>query len=269
MDLIITNILIDNKIDPRDALVLRHRPREPQLKKVLPWLAVEKPQLFNAYQQTQSERVEKAMLGMNYVASFIGHESGKALFVGIYSIGESRPMTYSQYWKVPAYVELKKFGMEGFTGKRRRSVLWFDLVLTHFCASWKGKLIIKWPPPDRSWWRRADRNLFTVHAILEESALDKAMPTGDEINLSWDELRVIPGSWRMVLSQWRGIYYIYDEAGGKGYVGSAYGDANVLTRSLATLRCIGPWRKHTSSTARSEGPSLHDLATCFAGYGRR
>src|SRR5262249_51528688 len=37
---------------------------------------------------------------------------------------------------------LKKFGMEGFTGKRRSSLLWFDLVLTDFCASWKGKLII-------------------------------------------------------------------------------------------------------------------------------
>ena len=105
------------------------------------------------------------------------------------------------------------------------------LVLTHFCASWKGRLIIKWPG-ERSWWRRAHRNVFPVHAILEESALDKAMPAWDAINLSWDELRVIPGSWETVLSQWRGIYYIYDEAEGKGYVGSAYGDTNVLGRWL-------------------------------------
>ena len=58
------------------------------------------------------------------------------------------------------------------------------------------------------------------------------MPAWDAINLSWDELRVIPGSWETVLSQWRGIYYIYDEAEGKGYVGSAYGDTNVLGRWL-------------------------------------
>jgi len=45
------------------------------------------------------------------------------------------------------------------------------------------------------------------------------MPAWDEIDLGWDELRVIPGSWRTVLSQWRGIYYIYDQAEGKGYVG--------------------------------------------------
>jgi hypothetical protein len=32
---------------------------------------------------------------------------------------------------------------------------------------------------------------------------------------------------------------------------------------------IGAWRKQPSSTARSKDPSLHDLATCFAGYGCR
>jgi hypothetical protein len=230
MDL--TSILTDNKIDPRDVLVLRHRPHEPELRKVLPWLAAEQPQLFNAYQQTQGQKVEKAMLQMKYLASFIGYESGKALFVGLYSIGKSSPMTYNEYWRVPAYIELKKFDMKGFTGEERSSLLWFDLVLTEFCASWKGKLIIKWPGVERSWWRRADRNLFPVHAILEESALDRAMPVWDEINLNWDELRVIPGSWRTVLSQWRGIYYIYDQAVGKGYVGSAYGDTNILGRWL-------------------------------------
>ena len=84
-----------NRIDPRSVLVLRHRAHEPLLRKVLPWLAAERPQLFNAYQQTQTEKVEKAMLRMKYVASFIGHEGGKALFFGIYSIGKSKSMTYS------------------------------------------------------------------------------------------------------------------------------------------------------------------------------
>lgn len=230
MDL--TSILTDQKTDPHNVLVLRHRPTEPELRKVLPWLAAERPDVYNAYQQTQSEKLENVMLGTKYVASFIGHEAGKALFVGLYSIGKSEPMTYDQYWEVPAHIELRKFGMQGFTGERRSSLLWFDLVLTDLCASWKGKLIINWPPPERSWWRRAHKNVFPLHAILEESALDAAMPAWDQLDLSWDELRVIPGSWRMALSHWRGIYYIYDQAAGKGYVGSAYGDTNVLGRWL-------------------------------------
>jgi hypothetical protein len=67
--------------------VLRHRPHEHKLNKVLPWLAAERPELFNAYQQTQSKQLERAMkkmTGTGYVASFIGREPGKALFIGLY-----------------------------------------------------------------------------------------------------------------------------------------------------------------------------------------
>ncbi len=112
-----------------------------------------------------------------------------------------------------------------FTGESRASVLWFELAPTDFYASWKGKLVIDWPPPERSWWRRAHRNDIPVYAILEDSAPDAAMPAWDAINLGWDELVILPARWRAALSQWRGIYYIYDATDGKGYVGSAYGGA--------------------------------------------
>ncbi len=99
-----------------------------------------------------------------------------------------------------------------------------------FYAQWKGKLIIGWPPPERSWWRRAHKNVMLVDAVLEESALDAAMPEWDRINLSWEELAVLPMRWRAALSQWRGIYLIFDQTSGKSYVGSAYGEANLLGR---------------------------------------
>ena len=140
MDL--NDLLTKEDIDPRQVIVLRHRPREPELRKVLPWLAAEKPDVFNAYQQAQYERLEKSMLRAKYIASFIGLEAGNALFIGIYSIGESKPLNHSQYWNVPANSELQVFGMEGFSGKDRPTVLWFDLALKPFYASWKGKLII-------------------------------------------------------------------------------------------------------------------------------
>ena len=96
--------------------------------------------------------------------------------------------------------------------------------------SWKGNLVVGWPPPERSWWRRAHRNEIPVLAILEESALDAAMPEWDRINLTWDELTVLPTRWRNALSQWRGIYFIFDESDDKGYIGSAYGSENLLGR---------------------------------------
>jgi hypothetical protein len=120
----LNDLLLANGADPQYVVVLRHRPYEPELNKVLPWLAAEKPDVFNAYQQTQGQKLEnvmKAMSGVGYVASFIGHAPGKALFVGLYSIGASRPLTRDEYWKIPAYVEMKAFGMEGLTEKEGRS----------------------------------------------------------------------------------------------------------------------------------------------------
>jgi len=60
----LNDLLRGKGIDPRHVLVLRHRPNEPELNKVLPWLAAEEPGVFNAYQQTQGERVERAMQAM-------------------------------------------------------------------------------------------------------------------------------------------------------------------------------------------------------------
>jgi hypothetical protein len=228
----LNNLLLTKGIDPQQVLVLRHRPFETELNKVLPWLAAERPDVFNAYQQTQSEKLEKAMLGAAYVASFIGREAGKALFIGLYSVGASKPLTFEQYWQVPAHIEMKKdFGMKGFSRDEGRStVLWFDLVLTDFYAHWKGKLIVGWPPPERSWWRRAHRNEMPVLTILQDSALDTLMPPWYEISLTWQQLGVLPRRWKDVLTEWRGIYYIFDTSDGKGYVGSAYGQENLLGR---------------------------------------
>ena len=56
-------------IDPKTVLVLRHRPRERELRKVLPWLAAERPDTYNAYQQQQSPSVETAMVKADDVRS--------------------------------------------------------------------------------------------------------------------------------------------------------------------------------------------------------
>jgi len=229
----LTDLLRGKEIDPRQVLVLRHRPLEPELRKVLPWLAAEKPDVFNAYQQSQREKVERAMTRAGYIASFIGQEPGKALFVGLYSVKGAKPITPKQFWKIPANVELKSFGAKEFIEESpRSSILWFDLVVTGFYAHWKGKLIVGWPGLERSWhrWAHKPKNEMPVLAILDESALDAAMPEWNEIDLTWEELGVLPTRWKSSLSQWRGIYYIFDTSDGEGYVGSAYGDSNLLGR---------------------------------------
>lgn len=237
----LNDLLASQEIDPKHVIIMRHRPHAPEFNRVLPWLAAEKPEVFNAYQQTQGaklEKVMKALQGAGYVASFIAHGAGKALFVGLYRIGEARPLTREEYWQVPAYIEMKSFGMRGFTDQDTRdSILWFDLAVTEFYADWKGKLVVGWPPPERVWWRRAHKNVMPMLAVLEESTLDAAMPEWDHLDLRWDELAVLPSRWRAALSQWRGIYLIFDQSDGKAYVGSAYGNENLL----------GRWRNYAAS----------------------
>lgn len=229
----LNDLLSLKAIDPRRVLVLRHRPQEPGLNRVLPWLAAEKPELFNAYQQTQGARLEKAMAGAEYVASFIGRTAGAAHFVGLYKVGQSRPLTREQYWQIPAYVEMKAYGMRGFGDQEtRHEILWFTLEPTGFYSHWQGKLVVAWPPPERSWWRRAHKNEMEVLAILQESAFVSGMPPWDQLCVTWEELQVMPTPWRSALAQWRAIYYILDTSDGKGYVGSAYGAENLLGRWL-------------------------------------
>ena len=86
------NDLLPENIDPKDVMVFRHCPKERELRKVLAWLVDEKPELFNAYQQTQGTIVEKAMKRRaKFVASFIGHEAAKAVFVGLYKVDGYKP----------------------------------------------------------------------------------------------------------------------------------------------------------------------------------
>lgn len=207
------------------------------LHKVLPWLAAEHPCVFNAYQQTQkTPQVEREITRAKHVASFLGREPGKALFVGLYSVRGWKPISFKDYWRIQANIELKKHGMVGLTkDSARSSILWFDLELTDFYAHWKGKLVVRWPPRDKNWhrWAHKPKNEMPILAVLGESALDAVMPEWDAIVLTWEQLAILPLTWQQQLGEWRGIYYIFDASDGKGYVGSAYGESNLLGRWLS------------------------------------
>lgn len=199
----LNDLLLKAGIDPQTVLVFRHRPSEPLLCKEFRWLAHDRPELFNAYQQTHGAKVEKALQRAKYVAAFIGHEAGKAIFVGLYEVGFAKPLSFAEYWAVPAYMELKeRFKLQGFVEDAgRESVLWFDLKLCDFRSSWKGKLVVHWPGPELSWYRWADRNQIFVSAIHEESLLVAPKPGWHEVVLDWQSLATLPYSWRTSLEE--------------------------------------------------------------------
>jgi len=233
MELEFNDLLRKGDINPERVLVLRHRPTEPELRKALPWLASEHPDIFNAYQATQNPRAEAAMSRAAHVAAFIGHEPGKAVFVGLYRQCGNRPINSDDFQKSDAYKELRKLGMRADSADTKSNCLLFDLQLLEILSNWRGRLIVRWPPPEIGWFRWADRNQMRVDAILDESAFARAMPDWKDIVLSWAELRLMPARWRAALQQWRGVYFIFDTARCAGYVGSASGGDNILGRWTA------------------------------------
>ena len=220
-------------VDPATTIVMRHRPREKSLREVLPWLAAEREALYNAYQCKHGVKVEGALQKAAYVVSLIGHEPGRALFVGIFRVAGFRWITRAVFLSMPVNRELIALGMDDATDE---DILWFDLQPTDVMSSWKGRLVLGWPGKELSWWRWSERNAIPVETIHEESALVRRLPRWQGMVLRWDELRVLPRSWREALSQWRGIYYIFDTHAGKGYVGSAAGAENLLGRWLDYAR---------------------------------
>ena len=220
----------------RQVLVMRHVPQEPELRKALPWLAAERPEVFNAYQQTQRPMVEKRLTQAAYLVSCIGirGKPKEALFVGVYRVNGNKPLSVEKLLKTPANQTLQELGGKEFFGAASDTVLWFNLeLLENTYQEWKGKLILGWPPPPIAWAQWLDpekRNKFPIKAILEESILDKTMPPWNELILTWHELKNLPTLWINRLSQWRAIYFILDAADGKGYVGSTYGEKNLYGR---------------------------------------
>lgn len=229
----LNDLLSKSGIEPSQVLVVRHAPPEAKLRKALPHLAQEQPDIFNAYQQVQNKRMAGALRACRYLASFIARPTSRAILVGVFEIGECKDLPREEFWGLPGYDRLGELGLVGLPEDGSAQMITVDLTNTSLLANYKGRLIIDWPPPGLSWYRWAHRGKFEVKALLEDSALVPPMPPWDEIVLTWEELQVLASDWRNSLAHWRGIYYIFDVSDGFGYVGSAYGGSNLLGRWLA------------------------------------
>jgi len=220
-------------VDIERTLVLRHRPSETAFRKALPLLASERLDLFEAYQAYQGEPVERmftARMGGS-LASFLSYGPGQAIYVGTYRIDGACDLDRGAFWSEDANQQLRALGTPGWREDEVRPTrLRVDLRRTPVSEEWRGKLIVSWPPPERSWVRVAANNVMPVVAIREDSAFAAAVPRWDEMDYSWAELKVLPQRVRHALGEWRGIYLIWDQSDGKSYVGSAYGGTNILGR---------------------------------------
>ncbi len=153
---------------------------------------------------------------------------------GLYAVSGFNEMLSKTWRGLTTSQELLALGDRG---PSRETILHFDLQLLPQLADMRGRLLLGWPPPERSWWRRAHRNVFPVEAVYRQSAFVEQMPDWRDLVLPHHRLQSLPTTWQATLSQWRGIYVIVDQSSGQQYVGSAYGSENILAR----------WRQYASS----------------------
>lgn len=222
-------------IDPADVIVLRHTLQSPLSTELLGRLVDARPAAFDLYQSIQggpTAAAITALAGRGYIASFIGQRAGQATFVGIYKVQgvlgiAPKDLAFLQEWAVLADLG---FTLPMMFGVDPKASCMIELQKTPVLQDWSGKLIVDWPPPAISWRRRAHENTMPIHAITEESNFSPPMPHWRDLLIKWQEISTLPQSWRVALSHWRGIYFIYDSSDGKGYVGSAYGANNLIGR---------------------------------------
>src|SRR4029077_14514372 len=100
-------LLVLAKIDPAEVLLVRHAPREKALRRIFPWIAAERPDLFLAWQQVQWEPLQTAMTRAKYVAALVGQDPSRATFAGISQITGWRTLDYDGYRNFPGYPELE------------------------------------------------------------------------------------------------------------------------------------------------------------------
>jgi len=233
----LNGLLEADGFDLRRTLVFRHRPWEPALNKVFDWIVAERRDLFDCYQSTHAANTEAALGRAAHLASFVRYKPKMALFVGLYRIDARRVLSVDEYQSRPLHRELMRLGMGGHKASDgRETVIEFAMSDTGWNADWSRRLIVEWPGLERSWYRWADRNTFSIAAIAEEPLLVRSMPDWHDLSLDWHQIAVLPAGWRAALSQWRGVYLIIDRSDGRQYVGSAYGRENILQRWLEYAR---------------------------------
>jgi hypothetical protein len=190
-----TDILNTSKVK-----LVRHKDSRIEYKDVIK----DKEELLE-YQKEQKKDIFK---GADYIVSFIGQESTKSLFFGVFKVN----------------------GIG-----RKNSKFYYDLEEVEICSEFKERVIIDWGNNTRVWCQWYEKQDKEVLEILPKGYLGEFKGLTNFV-LEFDELKKLiknPDAnrdWKNNLSSINGIYMILDKKTGNQYVGSAYGKMGIWQR---------------------------------------
>lgn len=226
--------------DLRDVAIMLHQPPVAGQRGALLSLVNDHPGLFELYQDNHPKGPEATLKARQFTASFIVNDDGEARFVGLYRIKSWVFETYQTMFANPQRRALGHMihgeAAPDLYGEDEGGRAVFSLELLPDFAALKGRLIVP-RPAGRAYVRLAENCRLAITRIEQEARFIPPMPPWDTLIMAAHDIRTIPRSWADKLSQWRGIYHIVDTLDGARYIGSAYGEENIL----------GRWRDHARS----------------------
>ena len=227
------------EIEPNDVNVMLHSPRERDFARVLPSLVQSNPQAFLTFQSSHSKNAERALKkGRTYLASFIRLGDGRLVFSGLFQNYGWKDRKMGDIWLDPDIRFLHEtYGLDyGQSLDIAEEIFaWFDLRQTSLLQDLIGRLLVD-VRLTQNYVRLCENLDAPIAAILESPVFENAPPEWQDLTATAAFVRAIPPGWAARLREWRGVYLIVDESDGARYVGSAYGEENIL----------GRWRAHVS-----------------------
>lgn len=196
------------------AKLVRHQNKQYDVKKLY------KNGYLEFYQSIQSKDV---FGNCDYIFSFLGDESTKATFVGVYRRKTTNKFDISL---VPA----------GYPLDVEHDLYFYDFEKVSLLDDLTDRLIIDWGKSTKSWhqWVCQDKDKEVIEIL--PAGYTKDFPGYDDLLLTFDELNTIIKNkdanriWHLMLGSVAGVYLIVDSATGLQYIGSAYGEEGLIGR---------------------------------------
>jgi len=229
------SLLVAADIALEDVAIAFHKPAEPWKRRALCIMAQDDPDAFNAYQSTHPKHPEATVKSRRYLASFVPDGVGGMTFVGLFENRGAHAQSGANIVNDPAFLRVTSV-MYGASPKEAKTYALkyaerfrFNLRKTKFLRDLIGRLVVQ-DPGTRAYMRLAENLTARVVEIKQTARITPPMPTWDDLIVFEKDLRTLPQDWAIRLSQWRGVYLIVDQSDGARYVGSAYGETNLMGR---------------------------------------
>ncbi len=199
--------LLYNRGLPEDAKIklVRHKDKRFDLYELYKF----DKRAFLEYQKEQSYPIFDKC---DYIISFLGEESTKARFVGVFKINGLENQTSTHYY--------------------------YNLSEVEEFEDIKERVIIEWGASIRNWhqWTSPNQQLKRIIEVQPLNFHNKAFTDYLDFILDFSELSKIINNkyhykdWYQMLSAVAGIYLILDKLTGSKYIGSAYGVEGIWGR---------------------------------------